>query len=289
MSLFMALSGAVQALALARHKLDGLQVAFLRNITVAALLLPFACMVPWSHSTVFYLATLGAALLAAVGDSLVLSGAAHYGAGVVTRIMPAAPLVGFLVWFALHPAQQLAMFAHSPAVTGGVVVTLVGCVVALMFMRRNAINHSAFYFLLPAIVCYGVNDTLSKTAQTHAPFGAGQLAYIFLVCLSAGAFTGVALMAKNRLPKTKVALKKLMPVVGLLIVFYLLAVTGRTLSMLFVPNPGYVSIIGNATPVLVFAWHKLRGVRDDASPLAGFAFVAFIILLIFMVTHLRPA
>jgi hypothetical protein len=261
------------------YRVDGTAIIFIRSLVVSIVLWPVALAVGLPTSPMFWAATIGAGVLATVGDSLVMNSASRYGAGVTSRLLPMSPLAGFLFWFVVHP-EKLAELLARPWVALGVLGALVGGVVALACLRSNAVTRAAMFYLAPIVLLYGLNDVLNKTAQDHAPAGQGGLVYIWLISVTVTVCAALLLLGRGRMTKTITLNKKVYKAGLWLGALYILAMLGRNTAMTLAINPAYASIIGSSAPLWVYAWHRWKGIPDSASPIAGFAFVASAALLI---------
>ena len=286
MALWGAIFSAGQMIVAGHFKVDGLHLSWLRCVLVVVLLTPFMVLyMHWPTDPRFYIAVVEAGILATVADAIAMNSSARFGAGVTSRLLPAAPVMGFFLWCAMHPHEQLGKLTSNPIIGAGIVLALMGCVLALSRLRASPVSRQALALLAPVIFLYGLNDTLNKTAQMHAPFGYGQIAYIYVICMTVSLCGALWMLTRGTLPNLH-SNPRLVRAAGLIVACYLLAMVGRNFAMFFTLNPGYVSIIGNTAPVMVFLWHKLRGEQDTANPRAGFAFVGCAALLVWLVNHL---
>lgn len=54
------------------------------------------------------------------------------------------------------------------------------------------------------------------------------------------------------------------------------------ISLSMVINPAFTYILGALVPVWIMIYHRLRGIKDNASPLAGKAMVISAIILLYV-------
>ena len=81
--------------------------------------------------------------------------------------------------------------------------------------------------------------------------------------------------------KTKLISSTIMRASGSVALFHPVSWVFVCLAIILTPNPAYVSVITGLAPIWFMVYYRLKGIKDDASPMAGmFMAVAAIIVLI---------
>lgn len=267
------------------YKKPGSAVVSLRSTLVLLALLPFTFFVEMPTEPLFYISAFAAAVLAFIADSLIMNSSAKFGAGTTSRILPIAPLGGFVLWLIVHP-ESFYKFLNYPVISTGIVLSLITCSYAISHLQKCDISKKALIYLLPVIVCFSFNDVLNKTAQDNSGLLSGVVWYTFFLSL-VSILTGTLLQIKNKTLLNSLKDKDLLKAGFLVGVFYFIAITGRNFSMVYTENPAYTSIIAGGTPLILFVYHKIFNIEDKANVKAGLLFTAGVLSLIFLASYIK--
>lgn len=267
------------------YKQSGTSVAMVRSMLVALFLLPVLPFIEVPTSTVFFLAAFTAAVLAFIGDSIVMNSNHKFGAGPTSRLLPTTPLVGFVIWAFINP-DFFNQFVEKPLIGTAVVLSLIACALSVGALRKCEVSKQAFIYLIPVIFCWGINDVMNKLAQDNSGLWSGVIWYTFL--LSCGSIIiGVALNLKKKQLKSAIT-NTLVLKAGLFVgISYTIAMMGRNLSMVYTPNPAYTSAIAGSVPLFIFVMHKIMKVDDNANIKAGLAFAISVAIMIFFANMMK--
>tara|TARA_R110000868_G_scaffold189695_2_gene433018 strand:+ start:61314 stop:62195 length:882 start_codon:yes stop_codon:yes gene_type:complete len=267
------------------YKLPGTSLAMMRASFVVLCLLPILPFVELPTASIFFYATLTSAALAFVADSIMINSFSKFGAGVTSRLLPISPLFGFVVWAALNP-ESFTQLAERPLLATGLISSLLVCVYAIGLLSKCEVSKSAFFYLLPVIGIYGLLDVMNKMAQDNSGFWSGIIWYTFL--LSCGSvIIGIGLNVKKKMLKETITNPLILKAGFILACFYLFAMSGRNISMVYTSNPAYTSIIAGGTPLLIVLYHKLFKIEEKANVLAGIIFAVSVFAMIYLATLLQ--
>lgn len=266
------------------YKQNGTSVAMMRSCFVALAILPFLPFVDVPTSPVFYMATAASAVLAFIADSVMMNSNVKFGAGPTSRLLPISPLFGLIVWLIVNP-ETLDMFAEKPAIATGIIAAMLGCVGAMSSLRKCDVSRKAIVYLIPVIVCWGINDVMNKTAQDNSGFWSGILWYTFFLSCGSIIIGTFWTIKQKRVRETLTS--KLVLICGFWVgIAYLTGMMGRNVAMVYTTNPAYVSIIASATPLAIILMHKIFNIEDKANIKAGVIFTISVSAMVYLVNML---
>lgn len=267
------------------YKKPGSAVVSLRSTLVLLALLPFTFFVEMPSQPIFYIASFTAAILAFIADSLIMNSSAKFGAGTTSRILPMAPLGGFILWLIVHP-ESFYKFLDYPAISAAIVLSLLTCSYAISHLQKCDISKKALIYLLPVIVCFSINDVMNKTAQDNSGLMSGVVWYTFFLSIIS-ILSGTLVQIKNKTLLASLKDKDLLKAGFFVGIFYFIAIMGRNLSMVYTENPAYTSIIAGGAPLILFVYHKIFNIEDKANVKAGLLFTAGVLSLIFFASYIK--
>ncbi|MBI1309092.1 MAG: hypothetical protein GC129_04465 [Proteobacteria bacterium] len=256
---------------------EGFRLNMWRMMLSAIFWLPLALLQNWPGEPMFYIAAIfgGAAMI--VGFTITQDLAQKHNGRVAVLHMPLKAMAVFAVWFVLsaHAREHL---MTQPLKIFGIAVCMVTMMVALLSFRRHDVSWSSLKAVLPIVVLYGAGDIMARLVVNRDLLSDQLVIYLFMVSLSSASFSAMLLpwRPKRELP---LVTPSLMRAAGW-------AAFGSTLNQVLFftalvlgPSPAYVSMLALLAPVWLLAYHKLAGVKDDASPLAGTVVVGVAIIL----------
>lgn len=260
-----------------RAKQEGFRLNLWRMGLSALFWFPLAMLQPWPHDPLFYVAAIFGGLVLIVGFTIQTDLAVKHNGRVAIVYMPLKAILVFLVWMLVSVHAREHLIEH-PLRGLGVLVCLGIMVAALFSFRKHDVSWSSFKAVLPIVVLYGAADILTKSIISPAQLGQELIVFLFVI---SAASAGVSCLLLPWRPQPQLPL-----VTPMLIRHGGWAAFGSTLNqvcffiaLILGPSPAYVSMVALLAPVWLLVFHRLSGIKDDASPVAGTVLVGAAILL----------
>lgn len=252
---------------------------FWRGAIPAIALFPALFYAEIPTSWIFYAATIITGPIVLYIDRKFLDGAALYGGGVISMLMPTLVWTSFIIWFVIDGSYREHFFSNiNQSIL--VVTALVVGVVSSVFMKKCKISSEAFKFMLPFYIWAMCVDPLNKTAMDNSSFWGGVIWYSWIqgTIVSLGAYIMIRLkhteITRNIISRTNI---KQGVFIGSMI---LITALFKNSAMSYAINPAYVLAIIFVSPLWVAMFYKIIGHKEPANMIAGMAFVLSAILLI---------
>jgi hypothetical protein len=239
-----------------------------------------------------YLISISMGFLMAYLDNRMFTSAAKYGAGVTSRIFPISMIISFVLWLLINP-NDFEVLKGEPYKMVGILSCLSVALGAIFFMRKDPITKEAILFLLPTVFVISFVDVMNKSLMVLIEYKA----IIYHICLAsfvAGLLNFVVYLKENRsldmekenkgIPMETLFSKNSVKAGGLAVLLVFIVMLFKGYSMQHTPNPAYVSAIGYTSPLLILAFNKIKGIKDEASVKAGLVLVASIICMVILVS-----
>lgn len=276
--------GAAMTLAAEYYKAPTVARLFWVRIFSFAAAVPFAFFIDWPDARLFYVCAVSIACLACASDILYFTAARDHGAGPTSRIEPLSVLLTFILWTALMPSQLQAYLAQ-PLVATGICACLVFAFYCAMHLRHSAIALATLKKLIPVAVIMAVINLLAKTGMDAGghPFDAVMAYLIILAGILSAVYGAGSYFWPQRCGSMRPQ-RALLKGSALIAAASIVLIVPKNMAYVFVSNPAYVNVIGLCAPVLVFAFYKLAGRRDEAAVWAGFGIVASAAILVVLTT-----
>ncbi len=244
---------------------------------------PFVMAFGLPHAPFFYLYTLAGAALWCISDIIYFRALPHIGAGVMTRLLPGAIILTFLLWFIVDP-DLLTTYLAAPFKTSVILGILCLSALSAAFLKRCPFTRQAFALVWFVILAAAIGPILAKVGFSYTDLGGNRwhaaFAYLFI---------NSALMLLLWLPyylikrpitwaelthatAWQTGLKISLCVAGMVIL--------QSLAYMDVENPAFVAVLLMTDAIWVLVIYRLMGKKEDANIFAGLGIVATAIALI---------
>ncbi|MCB9988336.1 MAG: hypothetical protein H6868_03265 [Rhodospirillales bacterium] len=245
-------------------------------VTVLACLFPFMA---WPEDGRFYFAAVIVSLIMTVGTLMSLNLAAQNKARVAAIYMPLEAFAAFVIWLLVMPTAFQAHM-HDLQMTGMVVLSYLLAGIALFKIRSPDLTLQTFSAVVPLGVTYAVAAVATKLVIPVTAVVPSVLAFLFISYLTMMAVLIGALLLRKKINKSLISPQtaKAGIIAGIPAA---LAYATFVFGIVYAPNPGFPSILAMLVPVWLLIVHRIEGVEDKASPLAGLLMLASAALLIF--------
>lgn len=264
-----------------RLKLNGYAAAFWIKVTCALVSLPFVLANGIPGHPLFYAYLLASAVLYAISDVFFFSAIPKTSAGSVSRLVPSAGVLGFLLWFAVDPAL-LDKYLQTPLIAGGIFTTL--CLFAFFALRlkKCTITMQTLRDVWFVIFAATTGPILTKMVTLYADMEQARFAYVFFQALMMLTLWLAYLLIRRPVPFAEffaapTALKGL--AIGLAASGMILA---KFTSYYHVDNPAYIPAMIALDSVIILFVYKLWGKKAEGDVLSGLGIVGCAIALIIL-------
>lgn len=288
-SIAYSISRASHSLVNQQMKLDGRLLTICRRFglfLIAGILL-FFIEIP--KSPIFYLAVLSTVPMMIYQDVRQLDAIRKYGAGVVSRIMPLAILITFIVWGMVSPEWRHEFFAR-PLILQGVIIICLGVIIGTaIYQSKSRFDVRVMAYLWPVLFTSGIGSVLNKISMINASsLMGGVVVYMFIQSAGVGGhllYKEFRDQQKNGRSERDNGFSKDYAKAGtLLIAIGFVSMTLKNIAMAFTPNPAYVSAITLLAPIWIILFNKINSVEDRAHIPAGITIVASVCILLLSVS-----
>jgi len=256
-----------------RHlRLESYVLNFWHGLASVILLAPALLVIDWPSAHSFYLTAFFAGGVSAIACVVQFHLAARHNGRVAAMFMPVEAFAMFFLWVVLKPAL-IDSYMASPATTAMIGGSMALATISILFLRQNDIGWKTFWSVVPIGLLYAMAGVLGKNVLDGGAFWSSVLAYtfVFYVSLTVLMFFALAFFRKDVLHEvfsTRVARGGFLAAI-----FSVVSCIGIFGGFYLAENPGYVAIALMLVPAVLMVWHRLIGVRDDASPIAGMGLV----------------
>lgn len=259
----------------------GYRLTLWRTVMMAVIWAPLVLVGHWPHDPLFYAAATFSGVGMLVGSTITSNLAASHNGRVAVLHMPLKALVVFLAWLVINePARDRIL--ERPDRLPLVLLSLAVMAGALFTFRRNDASWGTLRQVLPVVALYSCNDICTRLVMPAAELKDKLVLFLFIM-VSVCALCGALVWPWRPRRKLPLATRPLLEAAGLG------AVGGVVNQMCFfsalamAPNPAYASMLMLLTPVWLLMWHRWKGIKDDASPVAGTVLVVAAIVLMIAV------
>ena len=262
-----------------RHfKQDGIRLNMWRTLVQSLIFTSVVFFFPWPEAPLFYWVGIIGGLQLAVTDCYVWHLAANHNGRVASMSGPVRTLVPFVLWFAVFPDSFWTLWARPvefSLVMAGMALVLWGG----FHIRKNKVGWQTFKPLMAVGVANGLMLVARKlTIDVSDVFI--QMMQLFLLHYSV-AFAVLAGFVYLREGSKGLQLTRPMAKASVLIgVSVLLSAQLLNVSVALAPNAGYPPAIFLLVPIWLMVYHKIIGVKDNASPYAAAVVVSGVILML---------
>ena len=241
---------------------------FAAGMLLAAI--PFMIWPGWEEGKGFYAIAVLNGVVLAIGMVAFFWLSLRRAGRVTSMVIPIASIAAFATWWLMVPESHPAML-QNPARVYFTVFCILGVCFAIQKVRANDSSWETFIIVLPIGMAFGVRDALTKyviSPELHIYATAMTFTLISVIVWACIAWLATIPEPPGGRKAKPFNLNLLWGSFwcGFWTVWMLLAgVIALTLS----PNPAYPGIIMALTPLWLYAYNHLRGIRDDVSPIAS--------------------
>lgn len=262
-----------------KFKADGFSVAFWAQVTVLAISTPLALWNGLPEDPRFYAAVVGTALLWSVSDVIYFTSVPKVGAGIVSRLLPSAVIISFILWFIIDPAL-LDKYLARPWQAIAICVIILASVILTTLIRRCSFSWQAVRMIWFIIFAASIGPVIVKFSLGYAPASQAPLSYM---CINATFMvtTWLIYYAIRKPVPTQTLLSGYSMRTGTLIgLFGATTSYLKTNALLLVEHPAYVQVILFSDSLWILLIYRLMGRKENGSILPSLGIVACAVALV---------
>ena len=269
------------AIPLIQEKLraDGFALAFLVKLVSAVLIFPFVLKQGFPSNPEFYGMAALTSLLWAISDVIYFRSVPLAGAGVVSRLLPSAVLISFLLWFLVDPSL-LDKYIEEP-VQGGLIAAII--LLSAWFatrLRKCKFSWAGFRMVWFVIFAACIGPLIEKVTLGTAPSKQAPIAFVFVQASFMMFFWAVYFFIRKPIA-LRTLFSPLSLTAGILIgACSAAAVTLRFEALQRTEHPAYLSVLLFTDALWIVAFHRLTGKQDSSNVSAGLGIVFCAVALI---------
>lgn len=275
-----ALGSALMPLAQERFKVHSYVLACWIKVVTVVLALPFVLLWGLPDNPNFYLLIAATAVIYSISDVIYFRVAADVGAGVLTRLLPAAVIGTFFLWFLVDPAL-LATYAAQPLISAGIVVAVLAAAFFAMQLKKCAVSWRAVRMLWPVLIAAAIGPLFAKPALGMAPQAQAVAAYMLIqsaMMLCCWAAYGAV---RRPVPMATFFSVNALRTGALIGALSTVCVVCKCYAFIYADHPAYPTILIFTDSVWVLLFYKLLGRPNDANVWAGMGIVGAATALVF--------
>ncbi len=264
-----------------RYKAEPFPLVMWMKIIVATITLPFLFIHGVPADPKFYIATFLSACVWAVSDIFYFNAIRYVGSGVVTRVIPSAVIITFIVWTMID-AEFRANYFSNPTQAIAIAATILMSVFFAVRLSKCPVSWQGIrllWFVLCAVAIGPILDKLSigasNTKSSPYAFTFVQAIFMMLLWLGYNLKTRALKWAEFIAPHTIKA--------GIGVgVFVGTATILRSIAYGIVENPAYLTVVMFTDALWVLLIYKFIGRKEDSDIWAGvgIVFCAMALILI---------
>jgi len=263
------------------QKVNGYALAFWIKAACLLVTFPFLFVYGLPSDPWFYIYLALTAVIYAISDVVFFTGITKTSAGGVSRLVPSASVLSFLIWFIIDPAL-LQKYAAAPEISALIFLTL--CLFAFFAFRLKKCEITmqtlrTVWFVIFAAVA---GPLLTKLVTFHADMKQAIYAYVFFQGLMMMALWLVFLLIRKPVPLSDFFARRTWQpglLIGLVAAGMILT---KFTSFYFVDNPAYIPAMIALDSVIILLVYRLWGKRSEGDVRSGLGIVACAIALIIL-------
>ena len=269
------------AIPLIQEKLraDGFALAVIVKLVSAVVILPFVLEQGFPDNPKFYTAVAMTSLLWAISDVIYFRAVPVAGAGVVSRLLPSAVLISFILWFFFDPAL-LDKYLSQPLQAGLIAFIIFLSAYFAMQIKKCPVSWKGVRLIWFVICAACVAPLVEKMTLGQAPSSQAPYAFVFVQACFMLFFWLLYFIIRRPIP-FKTLTSPLSLKTGFLIgLCSALAVTLRFKGLQEAEHPAYLSVLLFTDALWIVLIHRAIGKRDSSNIWAGLGIVFCAIALV---------
>ena len=262
-----------------KFRVNGYVLAFWIKAVSVCVTAPFVLLNGAPADPLFYIYLLCTAVIYAISDVIFFNGITKTDAGAVSRLIPAAAVSGFLIWFIIQP-DLFAVYAARPVISIGIFLTLCGFALCAFRLKKCNLTRKTVQAIWFVLVAATIGPLFTKLTTFHAEREIGLYSYMFFQSAMMMGLWVLFLAVRKPISMTQFFERKAL-IQSMMIGGISAAIVLMKLSAFYVvDNPAYIAALITLDSVLILFVYKLWGKKTHADLKAGLGLVLCVAVLI---------
>jgi hypothetical protein len=267
-----------------RMRADGFAVAVWVKVAAVILSSPFVLYYGLPSDPKFYGTLACTALLWCVSDVIYFRSVPLAGAGVISRVLPSAVIITFVLWFFVDDAL-IDRYLANPAPSLAIVAIIGLSALFAMMIRKDPVSWRGVRLVWFVIFAACVGPIIEKVSLGYAPGRAAPFAFMFFQGLFMLGFWWIyfvirrPISARELLSSRSVRTGASIGAVATAVLYL------KTAAMVHVEQPAFLSVLLFTDALWILLIYRLTGRHDPSNIWAGLGIVGCAIALILVKTQ----
>lgn len=255
-----------------KHKGNPFAVAIWVKIGVALLTLPLVLYFGLPDTPRFYIFAGLSAAIWSISDVIYYRSVSEVGAGVISRVLPSAAILTFLVWFMINP-DQLQKYLDNPIQGGLIFLIIIVASLLAMLMKKCPVSWRGLQLVWFVLLAAAIGPLVEKISMGDTPKMQTPFAMTFIQALMMLGFWSVFALIKRPISLTTFTLPTSWKTGLMISTFMTVVLCARFTALQYVENPAFLSVILFTDSLWILLYYRLIGRKDDSKIWVGLGIV----------------
>lgn len=255
-----------------KHKGNPFAVAIWVKIGVALLTFPFVLCFGLPDNPRFYIFAGLSAAIWSISDVIYYRSVSEVGAGVVSRVLPSAAILSFLVWFMINP-DQLQKYIDHPFQGAAIFLIIVAGSVLAMCMKKCPVSWRGVQLVWFVLLAAAIGPLVEKISMGDSPRIQTPFAMTFVQALMMLGFWSIFALLKRPVTRDIFILPTSWKTGLMISIFMTVVLCSRFAALQYVENPAFLSVILFTDSLWILLYYRLTGRKDDSKIWVGIGIV----------------
>lgn len=255
-----------------KHKGNPFAVAIWVKIGVALLTLPFVLYFGLPDNPRFYIFAGLSAAIWSISDVIYYRSVSEVGAGIVSRVLPSAAILSFLVWFMINP-DQLQKYLDNPIQGGLIFLIIIVASLLAMLMKKCPVSWRGLQLVWFVLMAAAIGPLVEKISMGDTPKMQTPFAMTFIQAVMMLGFWAVFALIKRPISLTTFTLPTSWKTGLMISTFMTVVLCARFTALQYVENPAFLSVILFTDSLWILLYYRLIGRKDDSKIWVGLGIV----------------
>ncbi len=256
-----------------KHKGNPFAVAIWVKIGVALLTLPFVIYFGLPDRPQFYIFAGISAAIWSISDVIYYRSVSDVGAGVVSRVLPAAAIFSFLVWFIINP-DQLQKYLENPIQGGLIFFIIIAASLLAMLMKKCPVSWRGVQLVWFVLFAAAIGPLVEKISMGNTPKLQTPFAMTFIQAMMMLGFWAVFAVVKRPITITAFTLSTSWKTGLMISLLMTVVLCARFAALQYVEHPAFLSVILFTDSLWILLYYRMTGRKDDSKIWVGLGIVA---------------
>jgi hypothetical protein len=255
-----------------KHKGNPFAVAIWVKIGVALLTLPFVMYLGLPDNPRFYIFAGLSAAIWSISDVIYYRSVSEVGAGVVSRVLPSAAILSFLVWFVINP-DQLQKYLDNPVQGGLIFLIIIAASLLAMLMKKCPVSWRGLQLVWFVLLAAAIGPLVEKISMGDEPSIKAPFAMTFIQAVMMLGFWAIFAAVKRPITFKTFTLPTSWKTGLMISTFMTVVLCSRFAALQYVEHPAFLSVILFTDSLWILLYYRLIGRNDGSKIWAGLGIV----------------